>query len=97
MNEKAAEICLNFFIKVAFHNCTDKEDRDIMKRFLYLLKKMLILWPNTKKKFDQIENVIKKLRQNPHAHNPNMNPSINDPYLRFHYAFLNIINTLLEF
>jgi hypothetical protein len=54
MSEKAAEICLNFFIKVAFHNCTDKEDKDIMKRFLYLLKKMLILWPNTKKKFDQI-------------------------------------------
>jgi hypothetical protein len=26
-----------------------------------------------------------------------MNASISDPYLRFHYAFLNIINTLLEF
>lgn len=27
MNEKAAEICLNFFIKVAFFNSTDKEDK----------------------------------------------------------------------
>jgi hypothetical protein len=58
MNEKAAEICLNFFIKVAFFNSTDKEDREIMKRSLYLLKKMLILWPSTKKKFDQIKVVV---------------------------------------
>lgn len=69
-----------------------------MKRFLYLLKKMLVLWPNTKKKFDQIETVIRKLRQNSHYHNPSANPSLNnDSYLRFHSAFLNIINILLEF
>ena len=98
MNEKAAEICLNFFIKVSVNNCTDKEDKDIMKRFLYLLKKMLVLWPSTKKKFDQIENVVKKIRQGPHVHGTNLAQSqANDPLLRFHYAFLNIINTLLEF
>ena len=31
-----------------------------MKRSLYLLKKTLILWPNTKKKFDGIKNIIGK-------------------------------------
>lgn len=59
---------------------------------------MLVLWPNTRKKFDQIETVIRKLRQNHNYHNSNMNPSMNnDSYLRFHSAFLNIINILLEF
>lgn len=26
-NERAAEICLNFFIKVALNNCNDKDDK----------------------------------------------------------------------
>jgi len=33
-----------------------------MKRSLYLLKKTLILWPNTKKKFDTIKNIVNKLK-----------------------------------
>lgn len=49
--DRAAEICLNFFIKVALNNSNDKDDKEIMKRSLYLLKKTLILWPHTKKKF----------------------------------------------
>lgn len=65
MNEKAAEICLNFFIKVAFFNSTDKEDKDIMRRSLYLLKKMLILWPNTRKRFEQIKNLVQKMKSLP--------------------------------
>ena len=41
--DRAAEICLNFFIKVALNNSNDKDDKEIMKRSLYLLKKTLIL------------------------------------------------------
>ena len=26
-NDRAAEICLNFFIKVALNNCNDKDDK----------------------------------------------------------------------
>ena len=33
-----------------------------MKRSLYLLKKTLILWPNTKKKFETIRNIVNKLK-----------------------------------
>ena len=51
LNDRAAEICLNFFIKVALNNSSDKDDKEIMKRSLFLLKKTLILWPHTKKKF----------------------------------------------
>lgn len=33
-----------------------------MKRSLYLLKKTLILWPNTRKKFDAIRTIVNKLK-----------------------------------
>jgi hypothetical protein len=36
------------------NNCYDKEDKDIIKRSLYLLKKIFIIWPNTKIKLDSI-------------------------------------------
>jgi|JI6StandDraft_1071083.scaffolds.fasta_scaffold18525_6 hypothetical protein len=62
-----------------------------MKRSLYLLKKMLILWPNTKKKFDQIKVVVQKLKVI-----ANTQPA-QDPPLRFHYTLLNIINIMMEF
>ena len=68
-NERAAEICLNFFIKVALNNCNDKDDKEIMKRSLYLLKKTLILWPNTKKKFDGIKSIVNK-QKNTGTSNP---------------------------
>lgn len=89
--EKAAEICLNFFIKVAFFNSLDKEDKEIMKRSLYLLKKMLILWPGTKKKFDQIKVVVQKLK------NMASTQPMQDPPLRFHYTLLSIMVMMLEF
>lgn len=91
-NERAAEICLNFFIKVALNNCNeknDKDDREIMKRSLYLLKKTLILWPNTKKKFDGIKSIIGKQKST-------ANSNTESP-LRFHYTLLNIINILLNY
>lgn len=91
MNEKAAEICLNFFIKVAFFNSTDKEDRDIMRRSLYLLKKMLILWPNTRKRFEQIKILVQKMKS------LTTNQPAQEPPLRFHYTLLNIVNILMEF
>ena len=62
LNDRAAEICLNFFIKVALNNSSDKDDKEIMRRSLYLLKKTLILWPNTRKKFDTIKTIVNKLK-----------------------------------
>lgn len=62
LNDRAAEICLNFFIKVALNNSSDKDDKEIMKRSLYLLKKTLILWPNTKKRFEAIRTIVNKLK-----------------------------------
>ena len=64
LNDRAAEICLNFFIKVALNNSSDKDDKQIMKRSLFLLKKTLILWPNTKKKFEAIRTIVNKLKGN---------------------------------
>jgi len=29
------------------HNCTEKEEKDVIKRSLYLLKKIFIIWPHT--------------------------------------------------
>jgi hypothetical protein len=50
------EIFLNFFIKLAMHNCTEKEEKEVIKRSLYLLKKIFIIWPQTKIKFETINN-----------------------------------------
>ena len=60
-----------------------------MKRSLYLLKKTLILWPNTKKKFDNIKGVISRQK--------NTNVQGVDSPLRFQYTLLNIINILLMY
>ena len=62
MNDRAAEICLDFFIKVALDNSSYKYGKVIMKRSLQLLKKTLILWPNTIKKFNTIRTVVNKLK-----------------------------------
>lgn len=61
-----------------------------MKRSLYLLKKTLILWPNTVKKFDGIKSIINKQK------NAAGTTSSEVP-LRFHYTLLNIINILLMY
>lgn len=61
-----------------------------MKRSLYLLKKTLILWPNTKKKFDAIKTVVNKLKSTNIA---GMQSS--EMPLRFHFTLLNIIHILL--
>jgi hypothetical protein len=39
-SEKSSEIFLNFFIKLAMHNCSEKEEKEVIKRSLYLLKKV---------------------------------------------------------
>lgn len=90
LNDRAAEICLNFFIKVALNNSSDKDDKEIMKRSLFLLKKTLILWPNTKKRFEAIRTIVNKLKGpgNTGVQNTQMP-------LRFHYTLLNIIHILL--
>lgn len=36
------------------HNCTEKEDKEVIKRSLYLLNKIFIIWPETKIKFETL-------------------------------------------
>lgn len=91
--DRAAEICLNFFIKVALNNSNDKDDKEIMKRSLYLLKKTLILWPHTKKKFDSIKVIVNKLK----SVQPTSAQTSPEMPLRFHYTLLNIINILMSY
>jgi hypothetical protein len=89
---KASDICMNFYLKLSFYNSLNKEDRDIMKRSLYLLRKMLLLWPKTAKKYDQIKSIIQKMRinQNSQANNAESNN-------RFHQVLLNLLLILIEF
>jgi len=94
LNDRAAEICLNFFIKVALNNSSDKDDKEIMKRSLFLLKKTLILWPNTKKKFEAIRTVVNKLKSS--SNTASLQGGSEMP-LRFHYTLLNIISILLMY
>ncbi len=47
---------------MALNNSNDKDDKEIMKRSLYLLKKTLILWPHTKKRFESIKIIVNKLK-----------------------------------
>jgi hypothetical protein len=42
-----------------------------MKRSLYLLKKTLILWPHTKKKFESIKLIVTKLKTAQNINNQN--------------------------
>jgi hypothetical protein len=62
-----------------------------MKRSLYLLKKTLILWPNTRKKFDTIRTIVNKLKG---ANSGAVSQGAEMP-LRFHYTLLNIVHILL--
>ena len=91
LNDRAAEICLNFFIKVALNNSNDKDDKEIMKRSLFLLKKTLILWPHTKKRFEAIRTIVNKLKSSS-TNAPMQNTEMP---LRFHYTLLNILHILL--
>lgn len=45
-----------------------------MKRSLYLLKKTLILWPNTKKKFESIKVIVNKLKSSQVNNGNSQNP-----------------------
>ena len=38
--DECPDIFLNFFIKLTMHNCSEKEDKEVIKRSLYLLKKV---------------------------------------------------------
>ena len=39
--DECPEIFFNFFIKLSIQNCLEKEEKDAIKRSLYLLKKVL--------------------------------------------------------
>lgn len=71
------------------HNCTEKEEKDVIKRSLYLLKKIFIIWPHTQIKFDTINkqciNLIKQDKQQQLENS------------KFNYTLLNIINIMIEF
>ncbi len=58
-----------------------------------MLKKTLILWPHTKKKFESIKVIVNKLKG---AQSSSTQPSPEMP-LRFHYTLLNIINILMNY
>lgn len=54
----------------------------------------MILWPNTKKKFDSIKVIVNKLKATQNGGGGNQNPEMP---LRFHYTLLNIIHILLTY
>ena len=51
-DKQHSDIFVNFFIKLAVYSCQEKEEKEIVQRSLYLLKKTLFIWPNTKIKFE---------------------------------------------
>ena len=55
------------------------------------MKKTLILWPNTKKKFEAIRTIVTKLKNSSSA----VSMQNNEIPLRFYYTLLNIIHILL--
>ncbi len=62
-----------------------------MKRSLHLLKKSLILWPKTIKKFEGIKNIVSRLKNSPNTAVSHYgdNPS------KFHYSLLNVIHSII--
>lgn len=71
------------------HNCTEKEEKDVIKRSLYLLKKIFFIWPHTKIKFETInKQCLQLIKQDKQQQLENS---------KFNYTLLNIINIMLEF
>jgi hypothetical protein len=52
--DQCREIFLNFFIKLAINNNIDKEEKEVIKRSLYLLNKLFIIWPDIKFKLESL-------------------------------------------
>ncbi len=46
---------------MAFYSCHDKEEKQIVQRSLYLLKKTLFIWPRTKIRFEQLKQNLSKI------------------------------------
>jgi hypothetical protein len=88
-SEKSSEIFLNFFIKLAMHNCSEKEEKEVIKRSLYLLKKIIIIWPDTRIKFNTLEKQCQNIIKNEQVQHLEKN--------RFNFTLLTILNILLEF
>ena len=91
-DNEVPEILLNFFIKLAMSNCYDKEDKDIIKRSLYLLKKIFIIWPNTKIKLETIKKMCENITK---IDNLQIDRKLDK--LKFNYTLLTILNILTEF
>jgi hypothetical protein len=60
-NQVVADIFLNFFLKLAVISCQEKEDKELVQRSLYLLKKALFIWPETVIKFENIKTTLSKI------------------------------------
>lgn len=52
--DQCREIFLNFFIKLAINNNIDKTEKEVIKRSLYLLNKLFIIWPELKFKLESL-------------------------------------------
>jgi len=53
-DDQCREIFLNFFIKLAINNNIDKTEKEVIKRSLYLLKKLFIIWPELRFRLESL-------------------------------------------
>ena len=59
LDDERKDIFVNFFIKLAVNNVQEKDDKEhITKKALYLLKKFLLIAPNTNLKYTIVEKII---------------------------------------
>jgi len=54
-DDQCRDIFLNFFIKIAITNNLDREENNVIKRSLYCLNKLFIIWPDMKFNLESIQ------------------------------------------
>jgi hypothetical protein len=61
-NKDIKDIFVNFFIKIAIMSCQEKEEKEnITRKAIFLLRKWLIISPNTQIKYNAIEKFLNAL------------------------------------
>jgi len=88
-----SEIFVNFFIRLIFNSCLQKEEKDILHKSLYMLRKTFFIWPNIVYKFDQIKQIITKFQIKDQL----FNSLDSQEKLKYQYALLSLLNILVEF
>ena len=53
-DDQCKEIFINFFIKLAINNNIEKDEKEVIKRSIYLLNKLYIIWPENKYKLENL-------------------------------------------